>query len=78
MLYNRTEAAKYLNVCTRTIDRAVAGGKLNYRKIGRCIRFTQGDLNEFIRNSSARPVTEEEERQKNGIWEVQCEHTHTA
>jgi excisionase family DNA binding protein len=78
MLYTKTEAAKFLNVCIRTVDRATAAGLLNYRKIGGCIRFTQGDLNEFIRKSSVRPVTEEEERQKNGIWEVKNGHTHTA
>jgi excisionase family DNA binding protein len=56
VLYTRKEAAKYLSVCVKTVNRAMGDGRLNYRKIGCSIRFTQSDLDEFVAVSSARPI----------------------
>jgi hypothetical protein len=77
MLYNQKEAANFLNVCIKTVNRARKAGRLNYRLIGKSIRFTQGDLDEFILKSSVQPLTEEKTRKTIGIWEVRND-THTA
>jgi excisionase family DNA binding protein len=81
MLYNQKEAARFLNVCMKTVERARADGRLNYRRIGQSIRFTQGDLDEFIMKSSIRPVPPEQDpvkKQQAGIWEARHDYTHTA
>jgi excisionase family DNA binding protein len=62
MLYTKKQAAGFLNVCVKTVDRAMNSGRLNYRKIGAAIRFTQSDLDNFIASSSAKPVKEPETR----------------
>jgi excisionase family DNA binding protein len=77
MLYDQKEAAKFLNVCVRTVERARKAGQLNCRLIGKAIRFTQGDLDEFILKSSVQPLTEEKTCKTIGIWEVRND-THTA
>jgi excisionase family DNA binding protein len=71
MLFTVKDAAKFLNVSPRTIDRAKNDGRLNYRQIGACIRFTQDDLDAFITKASKHPVSvEKPQPEKNGLWEV--------
>jgi excisionase family DNA binding protein len=79
MLYSQKEAAAFLNVSVKTVERARVSGRLNCRRIGSAIRFTQGDLDEFILKSSVRPLLKEpdESRNRTKIWEVTRE-THTA
>ena len=47
-VFTKSEAAKKLNVCERTIDNFVARGKLHSTKIGRKRMFTVKHLNELI------------------------------
>ena len=48
-VYNRERAAAALGVSEETIDRYKKSGKLSYRKLGKkSIRFTEGDLIEFL------------------------------
>jgi excisionase family DNA binding protein len=63
MLYDKNEAARLLKVSTKTIDRLRNDGRLNYRTIGSCIRFTQNDLDRFIANSAAWPSLREQQEQ---------------
>jgi excisionase family DNA binding protein len=48
MLYSITEACQILNVCRKTVDRALRDGRLKCRHIGSSIRFTRGDLENFV------------------------------
>jgi excisionase family DNA binding protein len=48
MLYSKKEAAQILKVCMKTVERALAEGRLNCRRIGSVIRFTKDDLEQFI------------------------------
>jgi len=47
-VYNRKRAAAALGVSEETIDRYRKSGKLPFRKIGKSVRFTEGDLIEFL------------------------------
>jgi excisionase family DNA binding protein len=63
MLYNVKEASRLLSVSLKTIERALADGRLQCRRIGRAIRFTREDLERFIgtsiRADTEKPVTPE-------------------
>jgi len=47
-LYDRTQAAKLLQVGVITLDRYRKAGKISYVKIGGLIRFSQKDIDDFI------------------------------
>jgi len=49
-VFNRKAAAKELGVSVETLDRYKDNGKLPYRKIGKCVRFTESDLMTFLDN----------------------------
>jgi excisionase family DNA binding protein len=48
MLYNKNDAARLLSVSVRTVDRAVAEGRLNCHRIDNRLRFTMEDLEKFV------------------------------
>jgi predicted site-specific integrase-resolvase len=50
-LINKKDAAKILGISIVTLDRLRKSGKLSYRKIGSFIKFTPGDIDEFIKKS---------------------------
>jgi excisionase family DNA binding protein len=45
------EAARYLGVTPRFVRKLVAERRLAHRKLGRLIRFTRADLDEFSERS---------------------------
>ena len=48
-LYNKKEAADYLTVSERTVDRERAKGTLKWIQIGGRVRFNIADLDEYIK-----------------------------
>ena len=48
MLLNKRDAAKFLQVSTRTIDRERDKGGLRWVRVGRAIRFTAKDLERYV------------------------------
>lgn len=47
-LLTEPEAAEALHLCTRTLRKARKEGRLTYVLIGRAVRYTMADLNDFI------------------------------
>jgi len=54
-LFSKKEIAEKLNISVRTIDRLIKSKKLNACKIGRSVRITQEQLDEFIQASVLNP-----------------------
>lgn len=52
--WNVRELAKYLDVSERTVERLIASGKLKAVRIGRLLRISDDDLQEFLRRNSLR------------------------
>jgi hypothetical protein len=48
MLYDIKAAMQILQVCRKTIERAINEDRLKCRRIGGMIRFTQHDLEQFV------------------------------
>ena len=48
MLMTKPEAAKFLRVSTRTIDRERDKGSLPWGRVGRAIRFTTEGLERYV------------------------------
>jgi excisionase family DNA binding protein len=46
--FTRDEAADYLNIGTRTVDREIERGRLEAFKIGRCVRIRQSACDRFL------------------------------
>ena len=49
-VYTKKQAAEILGISERTIHALVLAGKLRSTKIGRSRRFTEGHINELIKN----------------------------
>lgn len=47
-MMDRKEAAKYLNISSRTLDDLTKTGKLKYSQINSLVRFKQSELDAFI------------------------------
>ena len=47
-LLTRSEAAEYLNIAVRTVDDNTANGSIAACRIGRSVRYTLADLDEFV------------------------------
>jgi len=47
-LWNKTQAARALGICVRTLDYKTAEGQIPYVKIGRITRFIPADIEAFI------------------------------
>ncbi len=50
-IFTKQHAAKHLNISTRTIDRLIFSGQLKAYKIGRSVRISQEQLDEFLEAS---------------------------
>lgn len=50
-LLTEAEAAEALRLCTRTLRKARQEGRLTYVLIGRAVRYTMSDLQQFIEAS---------------------------
>jgi predicted DNA-binding transcriptional regulator AlpA len=49
-LLNKTQAAKRLGICVRTLDNRMADLKLPYVQIGKSIRFIPADIENYIQS----------------------------
>jgi len=52
-LLNKKQAAARLTLSVPTIDRLMKAKKLNCRKLGNSVRFTEGDLQRYIEQKGA-------------------------
>ena len=54
--FTREEAAEYLRVGTRTLDRWIAAGKLRaFKKSSRLVRLKREDLDSFMDSDGQKP-----------------------
>jgi len=51
MTYTREQIAKQLTLSVKTIDRLILRGQLKALKIGRSVRISQEQLDEFLKRS---------------------------
>jgi excisionase family DNA binding protein len=62
-LYTKMQAAEYLQCSLSTINRRIKTGDLKPLKNGRIVRFTESELERFIRNNNqsdtVEPIKEE-------------------
>jgi excisionase family DNA binding protein len=56
-LYDKDEAAAYLKTSRRHVERLWATRRISGRKIGRFVRFTQRDLDNYIEDCLVEAVT---------------------
>lgn len=47
-LFTKKQISRELRVSLRTVDRLLKSGDLKYLKIGRLVRITEGQLNQFL------------------------------
>jgi predicted DNA-binding transcriptional regulator AlpA len=47
-LWNKTQAARALGICVRTLDYKTANGQIPHVKIGKITRFIPADIEAFI------------------------------
>jgi len=47
-LWNKTQVARALGICVRTLDYKTASGQIPHVKIGRITRFIPADIEAFI------------------------------
>jgi excisionase family DNA binding protein len=47
------ESAKRTELCTRTLTRAIAAGRLRAFRVGRLVRIAEPDLQEFVERKPA-------------------------
>ncbi|MDR1806454.1 MAG: helix-turn-helix domain-containing protein [Propionibacteriaceae bacterium] len=50
------QVAEDLNLCRKTLDRAIARGELRAYKIGRAVRLRPHDVDKWIENYATRTV----------------------
>lgn len=51
VFYSKKELSQLLSMSTRTIDRLIFSGKLKSFKIGRSVRISQNQLDDFLKGS---------------------------
>jgi excisionase family DNA binding protein len=61
-LMTTDQAADYLAMSARQVRRLVAERRIAFRRLGRCVRFSLEDLNEYIEASRVVPIT------ASGVW----------
>jgi len=54
-ILTKQQVAEHLNISKRTIDRLIFSGQLNAYKIGRSVRISQEQLDEFLTASAFDP-----------------------
>jgi len=47
-LWNKTQAARALGICVRTLDYKTANGQIPHVRLGRIVRFIPADIQAFI------------------------------
>lgn len=55
--YTVAEVAERLQVCQRTIYRAIKNGELKANRLGRAIRISETALSDFLKPAAAAPAT---------------------
>lgn len=72
-MYNltRQEAAKTLNISTRSIDRYIKAWKLRAKKNWKIVYINQNDINSFLWNNNSKQeiIIEKKDTNNNTIWE---------
>lgn len=58
-IFTKQQAAKQLNISTRTIDRLILSGQLKAYKIGNSVRIAQEHLSELLKSSIFKPPNPE-------------------
>jgi len=56
MTFTRKEIAKNLTISERSVDRLILTGQLKAYKIGRSVRISQEQLDEFLKGSVYDPL----------------------
>lgn len=56
MNYTRKEVAKNLNISQRSVDRLILTGQLKAYKIGRSVRISKEQLDDFLKGSVYDPL----------------------
>lgn len=51
------EAADFLRMSARHVRRLVAERRIGFNRLGRSVRFTRDDLNEYIETTRVTPIT---------------------
>ena len=51
------EAAEFLSISARHVRRLVAERRIGFHRLGRCVRFSRDDLNDYIETSRVVPIT---------------------
>lgn len=54
------EAAEFLRLSPRHVRRLAAERRIGFRRLGRCVRFSREDLNEYIEESRVVPIKAED------------------
>ena len=59
--YSKSELAKKLGICVRTLDKLMSDGQISYLKVKNRVIFSQEDLDAFVERSrrSAFGISEE-------------------
>jgi excisionase family DNA binding protein len=58
VLYDKSEAARYLRTTERHIERLVELGVLGYCRVGRYVMFKKGDLDDYVARTHVEPKAE--------------------
>ena len=66
-------AAQYLGVSERTIRRLVAGRAIGHRRLAGLVRFTQGDLDGYVRAIGSRSRNQQFTNHHNGKSRPVCQ-----
>ncbi len=55
VLYNKREAANYLRTTERHVERLVEQSALGHCRVGRFLRFTEADLQNYLHRTHVEP-----------------------
>jgi len=55
MLYDKQEAATYLRTTERHVERLVEQGAIGHSRVGRFVRFTESDLQDYLDRTHVEP-----------------------
>jgi excisionase family DNA binding protein len=51
MAFNRREAAQYLGIAEKTLDKALQSGEIKFRRIGKAMLISKVELDRFLAGS---------------------------
>ena len=55
LLYDKEEAATYLHTTVRHVERLVEQGVIGHSRVGRFVRFTEADLQNYLDRTHVEP-----------------------